>query len=89
MQQQTEETQSAEQQIEALEGAVKKYLDADALVRFGTLKAGQPEIAQQLTVVLAQLVQQGRIRAPLTDAQLKTLLQQMTPEKKEFRITRK
>jgi len=35
------------------------------------------------------LAQSGRIRQRISDEQLKTILIQLTPSKKDFRITRK
>ena len=75
-------------QLDQLETVVKSHLEKDALARFGTIRAADPEKGQQLVMIIAQLIQQGRVRKPLTDDELKMILTQLSPPKKEFRITR-
>ncbi len=80
-----------QQQMEMLEGVIKKHLSAEALVRFGTIKLAHPEKAVQVMLVLAQLIKSGKIGddKKVSDDQFKELLRMMTPEKKEFTIKRK
>jgi len=49
----------------------------------------RPEFAKAVEQQLVMLAQSGRVRQRITDEQLKGLLTQLTPSKKEFRITRK
>lgn len=77
-----------QQQMAELEAFVKPYLSREALERFGNLKVAHPETAVQLTVVLARLIQAGRVKA-VSDSQLKDLLVQLTPKKRDIRIVRK
>ncbi|MEK6967325.1 MAG: DNA-binding protein [Nanoarchaeota archaeon] len=89
MQRQAEQENQTQQQIAGLENVATKYLDKDAHVRYGTIKAADADKAQQIVLVIAQLIQAGRITQPLTDTQFKALLNQITPNKREIRITRK
>ncbi len=77
-----------QEQIKVLEAAAKQWLSAEAIVRFGALKAAHPERALQVSALIAQLGQQGQLKEKLTDADLKALLVRLTPEKKETRIRR-
>ncbi len=86
--QQRDQENQLEQQIEQLEMVVKETFTKDALSRYGNIKAAHPEKAVQLLVVLAQLIQQGKIQQ-INDAQLKEILKKLTPEKKDFKIIRK
>lgn len=85
LQKQFEEQTKVEEQIEQLESLVKQYMTPEAISRYGTLKSAHQEKAFQSFVILAQLIQQGKIKEKITDEQYKSLLSRMT-EKKEFRI---
>ena len=76
------------QQIGALENLVKPKLTKDALQRYSNVKSAHPEKAVQLLVILAQIVQSGKL-PKITDEQLKSILLKITPKQKEFKITRK
>jgi programmed cell death protein 5 len=86
MHQQVQQEAQLQQQIQQLEQAVKQFFTKEALERYGNLKAAHPEKAVKLLVVLAQLSQSGKITNQVTDDQLKALLKQMDPKKKDFNI---
>ncbi|MBI3033886.1 hypothetical protein HYY72_01895 [Candidatus Woesearchaeota archaeon] len=86
--QQAAEEQEAQQQIAALEAAVKSRLSKEALQRYGNIKAAHPEKAVQLLIVLGRLIQLGRVNM-ISDENLKAVLQKMDAEKRETRITRR
>jgi len=86
-QNQQQEQQQLQQQIEQLEAVVKQTFTKEALERYGNIKAAHPEKAVQILVVLGQLMQQGKIQQ-IDDQQLKQILEQLTPEKKDFKIKR-
>jgi len=88
MQEQVNEEAQVKQQIEQLEMMVKQVFTKEALIRYGNVKAAYPEKAVHVLVVLGQLLQQGKVKH-IDDEQLKGLLQQLTPEKKDFKIKRK
>ena len=74
-----------QKQVEALETLIKKYLDKNAITRYGNVKAAHPEKAMQVLAVLAQLIQQGQIKQPISDDEFKALLMQLTQEKNRQR----
>ncbi|MDP7180451.1 MAG: DNA-binding protein [Candidatus Woesearchaeota archaeon] len=83
--QQDEEVQ---QQIHQLEGIVKQAFTKEALERYGNLKTAHPDKAVQVLAILGQAISSGQI-TKIDDTQFKELLTRLTPEKKEFKITRK
>jgi len=87
MQQQNQEEAEMKQQIAQLEMIVKQALTKEALQRYGNLKAGFPEKAVQLLVILAQAIQSGQIKN-IDDNALKGILKKITPEKKDIKIKR-
>lgn len=89
-QQSMEENMSRQKQAEAeMHMMLMKILEPDARERLNTIKLTKPEFAQAVEQQLIMLAQSGRIRDRITDEQLKTILKQLIPEKKEFNITRK
>jgi len=87
LQQQSQEEEQMKQQIAQLEITVKKALTKEALQRYGNLKAGFPEKAIQLLVILAQALQSGQV-TKIDDDNLKEILKKISPEKKEIKIKR-
>ncbi|NYT05090.1 MAG: DNA-binding protein [Methanomicrobiales archaeon] len=69
--------------------ALMKILEPPARERLNTIKLTRPEFARAVEQQLLALAQSGRIRQRITDEQLKALLRQIVPEKKDFNITRK
>jgi programmed cell death protein 5 len=86
--QQEAQQDDAAEQVGALEAFVKSKLTGDAAARYTNLKLAYPEKAMQLLTILGQAIGDYKIKQ-VDDAQLKDLLQRMTPAKKEFKITRK
>ncbi len=78
-----------QQQIELLESIAKQFMSRDAISRYGNLKSAHPEKAIQAIALIAQAVESGQLKEKLDDDSFKMLLQQITPEKKEFRFNRK
>lgn len=91
MDQQTmEEEAQRQQQIESqIRVMLMEVLEPEARERLNTIKLTRPEFAKAVEQQLVMLAQSGRIRQRISDEQLKALLSQLTPTKKEFRITRK
>ncbi len=85
LQKQFEQQSKVQEQIEQFESLVKQYMTPEAISRYGTLKSVHQEKAFQSLAILAQLIQQEKIKEKITDDQYKSLLSRMT-EKKEFRI---
>ena len=79
-----------QQQIQKLEAMVKQKLTREALSRFGNVKAAHPELALNLVILLANLIQQGRIKEQISDQQLKEMIRQLSSsQRKDFNIIRK
>jgi programmed cell death protein 5 len=69
--------------------ALMQILEPEARERLNTIKLAKPEFARAIEQQLVMLAQSGRIRQKISDEQLKALLVQVAPKKREFRITRK
>ncbi|MBL7100442.1 MAG: hypothetical protein ISS23_00640 [Nanoarchaeota archaeon] len=78
-----------QKQVEMLETIAKQRMTKEAITRYGNLKSAHPEKAIQIIAVLAQAIQQGQITEQVTDEKLKSLLIQLEPPKKEFKIIKK
>jgi len=48
----------------------------------------KPEFAEQLELQLIQLAQQNKINIPMTDEQLKEVLQKLQSQRREIKIRR-
>ena len=89
MQNQNQERQKLQEQLEQLELFAKQRMSPEAISRYGNLKAAHPEKAIQSIAIITQMVNEGKVQGMVSDEECKKLLQYMTPEKKEFKITRK
>ena len=89
MNQEIDEKQKVQQQVQALEAFAKQWMAAEAVARFGALKAAHPQKALQVAALVVQLAQQGQLRGKIGDAELKALLARMEPQRKETRIVRR
>jgi len=79
----------AEQQIEMQKQAIlRRILTSDARQRLTNLKMVRPEFAEQLELQLIQLAQQNKISIPMTDEQLKEILQKLQSQRREIKIRR-
>jgi len=79
-----------EQQLEAqIQSILKQAMEPEARERLHTIKLTRPEFARAVEQQIVMLAQSNRLRQKITDEQLKNLLQQLTPSKRDFSITRK
>lgn len=78
-----------QQQIELLESIAKQFMTKEAISRYGNLKAAHPDKAIQAIAIIAQAVESGQLKEKLDDESFKKLLQELTPEKREFKFIRK
>ncbi len=88
LKEQTGEEQQLQAQLEQLESVVKQFLSKEALQRYGNIKTAHQEQAVQLLVILGQAIQKGQIREKISDEQLKNILRQLQPEKRDIKIKR-
>src|SRR4030042_3947302 len=79
-----EQRQSQEEQIESQKQALlRQILTPEARQRLTNLKMIKPEFTEQLELQIIQLAQTGKLPIPLSDAQLKQILIQLQPKKRE------
>jgi len=87
LEQQRAQTQ---QQIEIQKQTLlRRILSTEARQRLTNLKMVKPEFAEQIELQLIQLAQTGRLKIPVTDDQLKKLLAQLQPQRRDIKIRRR
>lgn len=86
MQEEIERQKQAEAQIHMI---LMQILEPEARERLNTIKLTRPEFARAVEQQLVLLAQSGRLKEKITDDQLRALLQQLQPAKREFNIKRK
>jgi len=67
---------------------LKRILTTEARQRLTNIKMVRPDFADQLELQLIQLAQTGKVKLPISDAQLKEALVRLQSQKKEIRIRR-
>ncbi len=82
LQQQAQELQA---QLKIIMGQV---LTPEARQRVANIRVAKPDFAMQIELYLAQLYQAGQLRKPLTDAELRNILDKLV-QKRETRIVRR
>jgi programmed cell death protein 5 len=86
MQEELERQQKQKSQIQML---LMQVLEPDARERLNTIKLTKPEFAASVEQQLVALAQSGRLKNKITDAQLKELLRQLAPARRDYSITRR
>jgi programmed cell death protein 5 len=86
MQEEMERQKQADAQIHAV---LMQILEPEARERLNTIKLTKPDFARSVEQQLVMLAQSGRLKHKITDEQLKALLQQLQPAKRDFTIRRK
>jgi programmed cell death protein 5 len=78
-----------QQQVEVQKQAIlKRILTMEARQRLTNIKMVKPEFADQLELQLIQLAQSGRVKLPISDAQLKDALVRIQSQRKDIKIRR-
>ena len=86
MQEELERQQKQKSQIQMI---LMQVLEPDARERLNTIKLTKPEFAGAVEQQLVALAQSNRLKQKITDAQLKELLRQLAPAKRDYSITRR
>ena len=78
-----------EEQVNAQkEGILKQILSGEARLRLNNIKMVKPDLANLVEQYLIGMGSQGKIRAPLTDDQLKQILLSIQQPKRDFKFNR-
>jgi programmed cell death protein 5 len=83
--QRTEQQKTLEPQKEAL---LRQVLTTEARQRLSRIKLVKPQFAEQIELQLIQVAQSGRVRLPISDTQLKTILRNLQAPKREIKFRR-
>ncbi len=85
LEQEMEQRRRQESQIQQI---LMQILEPEARERLNNIRLTRPEFAKAIEQQLIMLAQSGRLKQRITDAQLKELLKQVVPSKKEWNIRR-
>ena len=86
---QQEELERQQKQKSQVQMLLMQVLEPDARERLNTIKLTKPEFAASVEQQLVALAQSGRVKNKITDAQLKELLRQIAPARRDYTITRR
>ena len=83
-----EQLQRQQQMQAQIQSVLMQVMEPPARERLNTIRITKPEFAASIEQQIVSLAQSGRLRQKITDEQLKNLLAQIVPQKKEFNIRR-
>lgn len=86
LEEQVREQQISEAQAQK-EAILRQILTPEARSRLTNIRMVKPQLAEQIELQLIQLASAGRLKARVTDEQLKGLLQQMQEKERDTKIS--
>ena len=88
-QQQAAQEEKARQFEEQKQSVLRQILTPEARDRLANIRLANPELAANVEMQLIQFAQSGRIQNVIDDAMLRSILQKITPQRREITIQRR
>ena len=83
-----EQLRAKQQMQQQIQSVLMQVMEPEARERLNTIRITKPDFAASIEQQIVALAQSGRLRQKITDDQLKALLAQIVPQKREFNIRR-